>query len=127
MQVEKKQFLKCGRCGMVIQALEAGNGTLPFHCGAEMEALVTGTVDASKEKHVPVIGEQNDGTLVTVGEVPHPMEENHYIEWIEVENGAYLNRYYLKPGEKPQALFYVPNQPGLVVREYCSIHGLWEK
>lgn len=92
-----------------------------------MEVLEAGTVDASKEKHIPVIEEQNDGILVKVGEIPHPMEEKHYIEWIEVENGNYLNRYYLKPGDKPQASFYVPNQPGLVAREYCNIHGLWKK
>lgn len=78
-----------------------------------MEVLEAGTVDASKEKHIPVIEEQNDGILVKVGEIPHPMEEKHYIEWIEVENGNYLNRYYLKPGDKPQASFYVPNQPAL--------------
>ena len=93
MQLEKKQFLKCRLCGMVIQVLDAGNGALPLHCGAEMEVLEAGTVDASKEKHIPVIEEQNDGILVKVGEIPHPMEEKHYIEWIEVENGNYLNRY----------------------------------
>ena len=112
---------------MVIQVLDAVKGARPRHCGAEMEVLEAGTVDASKEKHIPVIEEQNDGILVKVGEIPHPLEEKHYIEWIEVENGNYLNRYYPKPGDKPQASFYVPNQPGLVAREYCNIHGLWKK
>lgn len=128
MQVEKKQFLKCAQCGMVIQALDAGKSpAAPAHCGAEMQLIVEGTVDASREKHVPVVEEQNDGILVKVGSVEHPMEEKHYIEWIEVENGNYVNRYYLKPGDKPQAAFYLPNQPGLVVREYCNLHGLWKK
>ncbi len=128
MQVGKKQFLKCMKCGMVVQVLDPGSClTPPVHCGAEMELLVEGVVDASKEKHVPVIEEQNDGILVKVGAVPHPMEEKHYIEWIEVENGNYVNRYFLKPGDKPQASFYVPNQPGLVAREYCNVHGLWKK
>ena len=77
MQLEKKQFLKCRLSGMVIQVLDAGNGALPLHCGAEMEVLEAGTVDASKEKHIPVIEEQNDGILVKVGEIPHPMEEKH--------------------------------------------------
>lgn len=128
MQIEKKQFLKCAQCGMVIQALDTGkNQTAPAHCDAPMIVLVEGTVDASKEKHIPVVELQNDGILVKVGEIEHPMEEKHYIEWIEVENGNYVNRYYLKPGDKPQASFYVPNQPGLVVREYCNLHGLWKK
>ena len=128
MQVAKKQFWKCKKCGMVLQVLDPGKDMeAPFDCGAEMELISDNTTDAAKEKHVPVIEEQNDGILVKVGEVPHPMEEKHYIEWIEVENGNYLNRYYLKPGDKPQASFYVPNQPGLVARAYCNIHGMWKK
>lgn len=128
MQIEKKQFLKCVECGVVIQVLDAGVCQAPpIHCGVEMELLVEGVVDASKEKHVPVVEAQNDGILVKVGAIPHPMEEKHYIEWIEVENGNYVNRYFLKPGDKPQASFYVPNQPGLIAREYCNVHGLWKK
>jgi len=128
MQVEKKQFLKCVKCGMVVQVLDAGScQESPSHCGEEMVVLVEGAIDGAKEKHVPVVEEQNDGILVKVGEIPHPMEEKHYIEWIEVENGNYVNRYFLKPGDKPQASFYVPNQPGLIAREYCNVHGLWKK
>ncbi|MBS1370566.1 MAG: desulfoferrodoxin [Lentisphaeria bacterium] len=127
MQVGKRELLKCGKCGMVIEVLDAGSGVIPQHCGEEMKILVAGTTDGAKEKHVPVIEEQGEGILVKVGEVPHPMEEKHYIEWIEIDNGNYVNRYFLKPGDKPQASFYVPNQPGLVAREYCNIHGLWKK
>ena len=85
------------------------------------------TVDAAKEKHVPVVEVCEDGILVKVGSVPHPMEEDHYIEWIEVINGSYVNRFHLKPGDLPQAAFFVPNGPRLIIRESCNKHGVWEK
>ena len=125
--MQKREMYKCSKCGMVIEVLDTGCGVAPHCCGEEMKLLVAGSVDGAKEKHVPVIEEQGDGILVKVGEIPHPMEEKHYIEWIEVDNGNYVNRYFLKPGDKPQASFYVPNQPGLVAREYCNLHGLWKK
>ena len=125
--MQKREMYKCPKCGMVIEVLDAGCGVAPQCCGVEMKLLVAGSVDGAREKHVPVIEEQGDGILVKVGEIPHPMEETHYIEWIEVDNGNYVNRYFLKPGDKPQAAFYVPNQPGLVAREYCNLHGLWKK
>ena len=78
-------------------------------------------------KHIPVLEEQGSGILVKVGSVPHPMEADHYIEWIEVINGSYVNRCHLKPGDAPQAAFYVPQQPGLEIRAYCNKHGLWKK
>jgi superoxide reductase len=112
---------------MVIEVLDAGSGVIPQHCNEEMKILVAGSTDGAKEKHVPVLESQGSGVFVKVGEIDHPMEEKHYIEWIEVDNGSYVNRYFLKPGEKPQVSFYVPNQPGLVVREYCNVHGLWKK
>ena len=125
--MQKREMYKCAKCGMVIEVLDTGCGIAPQCCGEEMKLLVAGGVDGAREKHVPVIEEQGDGILVKVGEIPHPMEEKHYIEWIEVDNGNYVNRYFLKPGDKPQAAFYVPNQPGLVAREYCNLHGLWKK
>lgn len=125
--MQKREMYKCAKCGMVIEVLDTGCCIAPQCCGEEMKLLVAGSVDGAREKHVPVIEEQGDGILVKVGEIPHPMEEKHYIEWIEVDNGNYVNRYFLKPGDKPQAAFYVPNQPGLVAREYCNLHGLWKK
>ena len=85
------------------------------------------SVDAAMEKHVPVVEALENGILVKVGEVAHPMTEEHHIEWIEVINGSYVNRCHLKPGDPPQAAFYVPLSPKLVIRESCNLHGLWKK
>lgn len=91
-----------------------------------MQLLEAKTQDAGKEKHVPVVKDGQTGVKVCVGDVPHPMEEDHYIQWIEVLNGPYQNRKLLKPTDKPEAEFYVPKQEGLKVRIYCNKHGLWE-
>ena len=85
------------------------------------------TVDAAVEKHIPVIEEIDEGIRVKVGSVAHPMVEKHYIEWIEVQNGAWLNRKHLTPDDEPEAEFYVKMNDKLEVRAYCNIHGLWKK
>ncbi len=126
MSVEKLQIYKCNACGLMVEVVAAGSCP-PSCCGEPMELMTENTRDAAKEKHVPVVEVQGDGILVKVGAVPHPMEPDHYIEWIEVVNGSYVNRCHLKPGDAPQAAFYVPMQPGLIVREYCNKHGLWKK
>lgn len=95
-------------------------------CCCDFEIVTENTVEASKEKHIPVISATANGIRIDVGSVAHPMEEKHFIEWIEVINGPYVNRKYLKPNEAPVAEFYVKMQPGLVVRAYCNIHGLWK-
>ncbi len=95
-------------------------------CGEPMKLQKANTVDAAKEKHVPVLEAQECGVLIKVGSVPHPMTDEHSILWVEVINGDYVNRKYLHPGEAPEAEFYVGKQPGLVVRAYCNLHGLWE-
>ncbi len=125
MGAQKLQVFKCMHCGLVVEVL--GGGAVPSCCGEAMRELKENTSDGAAEKHVPVVEQQGDGILVKVGSVAHPMEPDHYIEWIEVINGAYVNRYHLKPGDLPQAAFYVPLQPGLIVREYCNKHGLWKK
>ena len=99
----------------------------PVCCGEHMKLQRENSVDAAREKHVPVVEAVDGGILVRVGETAHPMSEEHYIEWIEVLNGAYVNRCHLKPGDLPQAVFYVPLSPKLVIRESCNIHGLWKK
>ena len=126
MEVAKQQVYKCKVCGLIVEVGAAGS-CVPSCCGQPMTLMAENTQDASREKHVPVVQVQGDGILVKVGEAPHPMEPDHYIEWIEVINGAYVNRCHLKPGDAPQAAFYVPMQPGLVVRAYCNKHGLWKK
>ena len=116
---------KCLHCGLLVEVL--GDGAIPSCCGEPMRAMKENTVEASAEKHIPVLEVQGSGILVKVGSIPHPMEADHYIEWIEVINGSYVNRCHLKPGDAPQAAFYVPQQPGLEIRAYCNKHGLWKK
>ena len=131
--ISKHEIFKCND-GVVIEVLH-GECTCETEgcechdltcCGNEMELETANTVDASKEKHVPVIEEYEGGIRVKVGSEPHPMTEEHYIMWVEVINGDWVNRKYLHPGEAPEAYFYVPLQAGLLARIYCNIHGLWE-
>jgi superoxide reductase len=90
-----------------------------------MKLMVENTVDAAKEKHVPVIEKTSDGIKVKVGSVPHPMEEKHYIEWIEIMADGKGYRQFLNPGEQPEATFPVIAKD-IQAREYCNIHGLWK-
>ncbi|MDD1716273.1 MAG: desulfoferrodoxin [Methanolinea sp.] len=100
-----------------------GDGQLVC-CGKPMERQVENTVDASTEKHVPVVESSGQGILVKVGAVPHPMDASHYIQWIEVISGPSLYVKGLKPGEKPEAAFPVSSKD-VKVRAYCNLHGLW--
>ncbi len=121
----KNQVFKCGKTGLTLQVLTDGKCCELSCCGEPVELLAEKTADTGKEKHVPVLQKGKSGIKVVVGSVEHPMTEEHHIEWIEVINNAYVNRKNLKPGDKPEAEFYVPEQPGLVVRAYCNLHGLW--
>lgn len=125
MSVERSQVFKCSVCGLEVESLNAAAG-YPVCCGKPMVLEVPDTVDASREKHVPTVTGDAMGILVKVGALPHPMTEEHHIEWIEVLNRGYVNRYYLRPGDAAEAMFYVPLQGGLVVRAFCNLHGLWE-
>ena len=117
---------KCEDCGAVIDIAMDCDCT-PSCCGKEMKLLAPQTAEFKFEKHVPYPEAIDGGTRVSVGkEMAHPMTDAHYIVWIEIINGPYVNRKYLKPGEAPQAEFYVKLQKGMIVREYCNIHGLWE-
>jgi len=90
-----------------------------------MVQLVENTVDAAKEKHVPVIEKVEGGVKVKVGDVAHPMEEKHWIEWIEIIADGKAYRQFLNPGEAPEAIFDVEAEQ-ITAREYCNIHGLWK-
>ena len=90
-----------------------------------MNLLAENTVDAAKEKHVPVVEKTPDGVKVKVGSVAHPMEENHYIEWIEIIAGDKSHRQFLNPGEAPEATFNVDAED-VIAREYCNLHGHWK-
>ncbi len=121
---ERLQVYKCEVCGNIVEVLHAGKGELVC-CGQPMKLFVENTVDASKEKHVPVIEKTTSGFKVKVGAVAHPMEENHYIEWIEVIADGKAYRQFLKPGEVPEAQFEI-QATQVTAREYCSLHGLWK-
>lgn len=121
---KRSQVYKCEKCGNIVEVLHEGVGQLVC-CNEPMKLMEANTVDAAKEKHVPVIEKTADGILVKVGSVPHPMEEKHYIEWIELHASGQIFRQYLKPGDKPEALFKVAVE-NPVAREYCNLHGLWK-
>jgi superoxide reductase len=123
---KRHDVYKCGQDGVVVEILNDAGCVDLSCCGVPAELLTAKGADAGKEKHVPVRKQGAEGLRVEVGEVPHPMTEEHHIQWVEVINGPYVNRKYLKPGEAPAAEFYVPEQPGVVVRAYCNIHGLWK-
>ncbi|NLJ27161.1 MAG: desulfoferrodoxin [Deltaproteobacteria bacterium] len=122
---ERLQIYKCEVCGNVVEVLNGGAGELVC-CGQPMKLLDEKTADAGKEKHVPVVEKTATGFKVKVGSVPHPMEEAHFIQWIELidENGkAY--RQFLKPGQAPEAVFCVDAKT-VTAREHCNVHGVWK-
>lgn len=121
---EKLQIFKCDICGNIVIVLHGGKGELVC-CNEPMRLLSENTVDASLEKHAPVIEKSADGIIVKVGSVAHPMEEKHYIEWIEATIDGIVYRKFLSPGDKPEALFPVKGN-SVTAREYCNIHGLWK-
>ncbi|MDD3480620.1 MAG: desulfoferrodoxin [Patescibacteria group bacterium] len=118
-----KDIFKCNKCGNMVEEVGAGSGELVC-CEEPMERLVPNTVDAAEEKHVPVIEYTEKGVLVKVGKEPHPMEEAHYIEWVEIGYDARTERKYLKPGDAPEATFVVDSKD-VKARAHCNIHGLW--
>jgi superoxide reductase len=121
---EKLQVYKCNMCGNIVEVLHGGDGELVC-CGKPMQLLKENTTDAAKEKHVPVIENIDGGYKVKVGSVAHPMEEKHYIEWIELLADGKAYRQFLKPGDKPEAVFNVKAN-SVSAREYCNLHGLWK-
>ncbi|MFP4459886.1 MAG: desulfoferrodoxin [Candidatus Zixiibacteriota bacterium] len=121
---QKMEVYVCEKCGNIVEMLHGGKGQLVC-CGEPMKKQDHQTADWKNEKHVPIYEEIDGGTLVKVGSTAHPMTEEHYIEWIEIINGDYINRKYLHPGDKPEAVFYVKADEDMILREFCNIHGLW--
>ncbi len=122
---KKLEIYKCNVCGNIVLVMHSGKGELVC-CGKPMELLVAGSVGAAVEKHVPVIEKMGNEYKVKVGNIPHPMTEEHYIEWIELHadnDKVYIE--FLKPGKNPEASFQVEAQK-VVAKEYCNLHGLWE-
>lgn len=120
----KKEIYKCEICGNIIEVLHEGVGTLVC-CGKPMNLLNENAVDASVEKHVPIFNKVEKGVEVDVGSVEHPMTQEHYIEWIEIQTLNGCLRKYLAPGEKPKA-FFETNEEVVKIRIYCNLHGLWK-
>jgi len=122
---EKNQAYKCEICGNIVEVLHEGSGELVC-CGQPMNLIEEKTEDPEKgEKHVPVIKKQGDKILVKVGSVEHPMEDKHYIEWIEILVDGISYKKFLKPGDKPEAEFCIEGE-NIIAREYCNLHGLWK-
>jgi superoxide reductase len=115
---------KCAVCGNIVELVHAGDGELVC-CGQPMKLMSENTSDGAKEKHVPVIERTAEGIRVTVGSVAHPMEEAHYIEWIELLADGIAYRAFLEPGARPEATFRV-EASRVSAREYCNKHGLWK-
>jgi len=132
-----KQVYKCSVCGNIIEVLHAGVGELVC-CGQPMNLLNEKTIDVGNEKHVPVIEKTANGFKVKIGSIPHPMEQEHYIEWVELIADSVVYRKHLKPGDAPEAEFCIKAQEITAreteqseervpkAREYCNIHGLWK-
>jgi len=121
---ERLQVYKCEACGNIVEVLNGGAGELVC-CGSPMVLMAENTVDAAKEKHVPVIEKVAGGVKVKVGSVPHPMEEKHYIQWIEIIADGEVYRRFLNPGDAPEATFAV-DAAKITAREYCNLHGHWK-
>lgn len=121
---KRLEVYKCSVCGNIVEVVHASGGELVC-CGKPMVLQAENSVDASKEKHVPVIEKTAGGWKVSVGSVPHPSEEKHYIEWIELLSEGVSYRKFLKPGDAPMAEFAVAAS-SVSARAYCNLHGLWK-
>lgn len=124
IMTKKLEIYKCEICGNIVEMVHAGNGELVC-CNQPMKLFIENTVDAAKEKHVPVVEKTAGGFKVKVGSVSHPMEEKHYIEWIEAIADGKAYRQFLSPGSVPEA-FFAMEADEITIREYCNIHGLWK-
>ena len=121
---ELNQIYKCSKCGIIVEGLHVGGGQLVC-CGEPMELLTEKTNDVGNEKHVPVIEKMEKGYKVRIGSIPHPMEDAHYNEWIELIADGKICRKFLKPGNAPEAEFETSAE-NVTAREYCNVHGLWK-
>lgn len=122
--IERNQIYKCNVCGNIVEVLHAGIGELVC-CGQPMQLMTEKIEDEGLEKHVPLIEKTETGVKVKVGSVPHPMEESHYIEWIELIANGRVYRKFLNPGDQPEAEFEIKAEQ-ITAREYCNLHGLWK-
>jgi len=122
-----REIYFCSLCGNLIEVLSAGAPTLVC-CKQPMEKVEAKTEDSSKEKHVPFMEDCEGGVKVTIGQnAAHPMTDEHFIKFIEIRTANKVGRAELKPGDAPEATFYMPSDEITEVYEYCNVHGLWKK
>jgi len=121
---KRLQIYKCELCGNIVEMMHGGKGDLVC-CGEKMKLFDEKTADSTTEKHVPVVEKIDGGFKVTVGSTLHPMEEKHYIEWIQIIADGKTYRQFLNPGDAPEAVFKIDAEK-VTAREYCNIHGLWK-
>ncbi len=119
------EVYKCSVCGNIVEVIHTGKGELVC-CGKPMSLIEEKTSEEGNEKHLPVIEKTEKGIKVKVGEMPHPMSEEHQIEWIQVLNNGKNFKKFLKPIDSPEAEFELTDKNNLIVREYCNLHGLWK-
>ncbi len=120
---ERQEVYKCPICGIIVEVVHGGGGTLVC-CGKNMDLMTENTTDAATEKHVPVININENSVTVKVGDVAHPMDDAHYIEWIELLVDGQVYRKYLQPAQVAEATFNV-SASNVTARAYCNLHGLW--
>ena len=126
-EVQKMKFYVCEHCGNIVEKV-VDKGVPVVCCGEKMKELVAGSVDAAAEKHVPAVVCEGDKVTVTVGDVEHPMVEEHYIGWVAIETEQGVQRKYLKAGQRPQVQFVLADGDKLVAAyAWCNLHGLWKK
>ena len=122
----EQRFYICEHCGNII-AMVHDSGVPIMCCGQKMKEIIPGTTDAAKEKHIPVYGVKDNKVCVTVGEVEHPMQSEHYIEWVSLQTKYGNQRKVLKPGDAPKVCFALCEGDEVeAVYAYCNLHGLWK-
>ena len=121
---ELLQVYQCELCGNIVEMIHASAGRLTC-CNKAMTLLTENSVDAATEKHVPIVERTDDGIKVTVGSVPHPMLDEHYVEWIQLVADGKSYRQFLKPGDAPVAFFKI-DANNITAREFCNLHGHWK-
>ena len=119
------KFYICEKCGNLVEKIE-DSGVPMVCCGQKMSEIVAGTVEASREKHIPVASVEGNVVNVVVGSIEHPMAEEHSILWIELVSDKGVQRKHLKPGEAPKVSFALAGEKPLAVYAYCNLHGLWK-
>ena len=123
--MKNTKFYICPHCGNIVEMVHNA-GPKPFCCGQRMQELVPNTVEASGEKHIPAVKVENGVVEVNVGSVDHPMEEVHWIEWVQLVTDKGSCRKWLNPGEAPKVSFLLGDEKPLAVYAYCNLHGLWK-